>query len=150
MSHPARSYPPRPASETLPRERLWLRAAALGIDLVVLSGIPLAVITVLVFLVVLVAEEPPEWLPWAFRAGQAIFAAAFLARDVRGLSPGKALLGIRVERLGGGPPPLPASALRNLPLLVPGWNLAEAVLAWRRPDSRRLGDRLAGTRVVEG
>lgn len=107
--------------------------------------------TLLVFLVVVFSEEPAPWLPWAFRAAQAAFVVLFLARDSRGgASPGKALLGIRVERLEGGAPSFRASALRNLPLLVPGWNLLESALAWRRPDTRRLGDRLAGTRVVEG
>jgi uncharacterized RDD family membrane protein YckC len=41
------------------------------------------------------------------------------------------------------------SVLRNLPLLVPGLNLLEAAAVVRRPDARRLGDRLAGTSVGE-
>ena len=42
-----------------------------------------------------------------------------------------------------------ASVLRNVPLLVPLLNIYEALAVVRRPDSRRLGDRLAGTNVGE-
>ena len=42
-----------------------------------------------------------------------------------------------------------ASVVRNLPLLVPGWNLLELLAVMRRPDGRRLGDRLAGTTLLE-
>jgi uncharacterized RDD family membrane protein YckC len=133
----------------VPAERLWLRAAALGLDLICLAGGPLLVATLVVFLVVLLAAEPPVGLPWVFRAAQLLFVVLFLLRDARGASPGKLLLGLSVAREGGGRVRPLDSVLRNLPLLVPGLNLLEAVAVVKRPDSRRLGDRLAATTVGE-
>jgi len=139
-----------PADVSLvPSERLWLRAAAFGLDLICLAGGPLLLATIVVFLVVLFSAEPPAGLPRVYRAAQLLFVALFLLRDARGASPGKSLLGLSVVRRGGGRAGVRASVLRNLPLLVPGLNLLEAAAVARRPDSRRLGDRLAGTTVGE-
>jgi len=107
------------------------------------------VATVVVFLVVLFAAEPPAGLPKVFRLAQLLFVALFLLRDVLGASPGKRLLGLSVVRTDGRRVRPFDSVLRNLPLLVPGLNLLEAAAVVRRPDSRRLGDRLAGTTVAE-
>jgi uncharacterized RDD family membrane protein YckC len=137
------------ALSLVPSERLWLRAAAFGIDLICLAGGLLLVATVVVFLVVLVSPEPPAGVPRVYRAAQVLFAGLFLLRDTTGASPGKALLGLSVERGNGGRVGPFASVLRNLPLLVPGLNLLEAAAVVKRPDSRRLGDRLAGTTVGE-
>jgi len=41
------------------------------------------------------------------------------------------------------------SLLRNLPLVVPGWNLIEVVIVVFTRQGRRTGDRLARTRIVE-
>lgn len=141
----------RPAAEpsAVPSERLWLRGAAFGLDLICLAGGPLLLATVIVFLVVLFAPEPPAGLPRVFRAAQALFVVLFLLRDVAGASPGKLLLGLSVVRADRTPLRPLDSVLRNLPLLVPGLNLLEALAVLRRPDSRRLGDRLAGTTVGE-
>jgi uncharacterized RDD family membrane protein YckC len=146
---PSYGTPRRDVFTLVPSERLWLRAAALGLDLICLAGGPLLVATLLVFLVVLLATEPPVGLPRVFRAAQALFVVLFLLRDARGASPGKLLLGLSVAREGGGPVRPLDSILRNLPLLVPGLNILEAVAVVQRPDSRRLGDRLAGTTVGE-
>ena len=151
FSHEAPSYGTgrREAVSLVPAERLWLRAAAFGLDLVCLAGGPLLLATVVVFLVVLFAAEPPAGLPRVFRAAQLVFVVLFLLRDARGASPGKVLLGLSVVRVDGGRARPLDSVLRNLPLLVPGLNLLEAAAVARRPDSRRLGDRLAGTTVGE-
>ena len=137
------------AFSLVPSERLWLRAAAFGLDLICLAGGPLLVATVVVFVVVLFAPEPPAGLPKLFRAAQALFVLLFLLRDARGASPGKVLLGLSVHRADGRAAGPRESVLRNLPLLVPGLNLLEAAAVARRPDSRRGGDRLAGTTVAE-
>lgn len=78
----------------------------------------------------------------------AMLLLAILLRDgVRGRSMGKRLLGLRLltpkgERCGYG-----RSILRNLPLVVPGWNLVELVMVLAgRP---RTGDRIARTTVAE-
>jgi len=149
--HASPSYgtPRRDVFTLVPTERLWLRAAALGLDLICLAGGPLLVATVLVFLVVLFAGEPPVGLPTVFRVAQLLFVVLFLLRDARGASPGKLLLGLSVVREGGERMRPRESVVRNLPLLVPGLNLLEAVAVVQRPDSRRLGDRLAGTTVGE-
>lgn len=148
--HGAASYGRRaPEPTAVPSERLWLRGAAFGLDLICLAGGPLLLATVVVFLVGLLAPDPPAGLPRVFRAAQALFVLLFLFRDARGASPGKALLGLSVVRTDRGPLRARDSVLRNLPLLVPGLNLLEALSVVRRPDSRRLGDRLAGTSVGE-
>jgi uncharacterized RDD family membrane protein YckC len=136
--------PPR-----VPPERRWLRAAAFGLDLICLAGGPLLLATVVVLLVVLFASVPPAGLPWVFRAAQLLFVVLFLLRDVLGTSPGKVLLGLSVVRIDSSPVRPFDSVLRNLPLLLPGLNLVEAVEVVRRSDARRLGDRLAGTTVRE-
>ena len=146
---PSYGTPRREVFTLVPSERLWLRAAALGLDLICLAGGPLLVATLIVFLVVLLAAEPPVGLPRVFRAAQFLFVVLFLLRDAQGASPGKVLLGLSVARADGGPVRPLDSVLRNLPLLVPGLNLLEAVAVVQRPDSRRLGDRLAGTTVGE-
>jgi uncharacterized RDD family membrane protein YckC len=146
---PSYGTPRREVFSAVPSERLWLRAAALGLDLICLAGGPLLVATVVVFLVVLLAAEPPVGLPRVFRAAQVLFVVLFLLRDARGASPGKVLLGLSVARADGGRVRTVDSVLRNLPLLVPVLNLFEALAVVRRSDSRRLGDRLAGTTVGE-
>lgn len=133
----------------VPRERLWTRAAAFGIDLVLLAGGPLLLAAVIVFGILLADPDPPRGLSLGFRAAQAVFVLLFLARDSGPGSPGKRLLGLRVVGPGGVSRSLWASVLRNLPLLLPGWNLLEAIEVVRRGDGRRPGDRIAGTRVVE-
>lgn len=138
---------PRPVAGPIPAERLWMRGAALGIDMILLAGVPLLTATVVVFAILLAVEEPPVYLSVGFRIAQAVFVAAFLLLDARaGLSPGKRLLGLRVQ-VGGGGPTVLSSILRNAPLLVPGWNVVEAVSLVRR--GVRPGDRLARTAVVE-
>jgi uncharacterized RDD family membrane protein YckC len=132
----------------LPAERLWLRAAALGIDLVILAGGPLLAATVLTFLVVAALPDPP-YSTVAFRVAQVVALVLFLFRDALGASPGKMILGLKVVRKAGGRISPLSSLVRNVPLLVPGWNVVEAVVVLRRADARRPGDRAAGTRVLE-
>jgi uncharacterized RDD family membrane protein YckC len=86
-----------------------------------------------------------------------IFGAVYLLlRDgVRGASLGKVICGLVVVSLETGQPAtMIASARRNAILLVPGANLAAAVLEMitigRDVQGQRLGDRLAQTQVIEG
>lgn len=68
-----------------------------------------------------------------------------------GATLGKWVLGIRVVRLDRGKPGLARSLGRNLLRLVDGLpvlNIVGVVLILRSPEKARLGDRLAGTRVV--
>jgi uncharacterized RDD family membrane protein YckC len=132
-----------------PGGRLWVRAAAYGVDLLLLAGVPLLISTVAIVGILLWVDDPPTALGSGFLAAQAVFGVLFLLRDVGGQSPGKRLFGLRLVRQGGRPVGLFASVVRNLPMLVPGWNLLELLAVIRRPDGRRAGDRMAGTTLLE-
>ncbi|HEX7614032.1 MAG TPA: RDD family protein [Thermoanaerobaculia bacterium] len=136
---------------TPPRARLWMRAAAFGIDLILVAGIPLLLASAIVLGVhaAALASRAPAGLAAGFRAAQAVAVCLFLLRDADGGSPGKRLFGLRLIQRGGARAGPLQSLLRNLPLLVPGWNLIEVVSLIRREDGRRPGDRAAGTALVE-
>ncbi len=73
---------------------------------------------------------------------------SILIRDgIRGRSVGKQLLGLRLTTRSGGRCGYFRSIVRNLPLIVPLWNMIEVgfVLAGKP----RTGDRIAGTAVSE-
>ncbi len=73
-----------------------------------------------------------------------------LLRDgIRGRSHGKRIMGLRLDTADGRPCGYGRSLLRNLPLIVPGWNVIELVLLAFSKGSRRTGDRMAGTTVIE-
>jgi uncharacterized RDD family membrane protein YckC len=82
--------------------------------------------------------------------GWAIFGATlllWLCRDARGgLS--RKWLGIEIEDRRGRPPGLGRAILRNLPRLVPGWNLYEAWRIARDGERPRTLDGPLGLRVV--
>lgn len=75
-----------------------------------------------------------------------LFVVLFLCRDATGGFSRK-WLGFRIEDRRGNPPGLWRSALRNLPLIVPGWNLYEGVRVLRRGGEPRGIDRLLGLRL---
>jgi len=133
---------------TPPRARLWMRAAAFGIDLILVAGVPLLLASAII-LGVHAASRTPAGLDAGFRAAQAVALCLFLLRDADGGSPGKRFFGLRLVLRGGARAGLLQSLLRNLPLLVPGWNLIELVSLIRREDGRRPGDLAAGTALVE-
>ena len=70
-----------------------------------------------------------------------VFLLAVLFRDARGGFSRK-WLGFKIEDENGRDPGWARSALRNLPLLVPGWNVWEAVCVLRYGDAPRPIDRL--------
>lgn len=77
-----------------------------------------------------------------------ILVVAILLRDgFRGRSLGKRVLGLRMITPRGDRCGYFRSILRNLPLIVPGWNLIEVVLVLA--GRSRTGDRLARTTVTE-
>ena len=136
-------------SGVLPPSRLWIRAAAFGVDLLLLAGAPLLLSAGVIVLVLLATPDPPIALANGFYAAQALFGILFLFRDTGGASPGKRLFGLTLRREEGRRVTAAASLIRNLPMLVPGWNLLELLAVMRHPDGRRQGDRLAGTTLLE-
>lgn len=77
-----------------------------------------------------------------------VLLTGLLVRDgYKGRSPGKRLLGLRIVTPGGEGCSYARSFVRNLPLIVPIWNLVELFFVLRgRP---RTGDRIARTTVGE-
>jgi len=134
----------------LPASRRWIRAAAFGTDLLILAGAPLLLSTLVIVVILLVTPDPPMTLSRGFYVAQALFFGLFLLRDAGGASPGKRLFGLRLQREDGNRVTAATSLVRNIPMLVPGWNLFELLAVMRRPDGRRQGDRLSGTTLLEG
>ena len=66
-----------------------------------------------------------------------------------GLGVGKKLMNVRVVRSDGSRCDYPSSIIRNSTLLVPVLGLVDLAVGALDREGRRLGDRLAGTQVVE-
>lgn len=74
-----------------------------------------------------------------------------LLEGLRGITLGKWVAGIRVERVGGGKPGLPKGLLRNVLRIVDGlpvFSILGIVLISTSAERARFGDRIAGTRVI--
>ena len=126
---------------TPPRERLWMRAAAFGVDLLLVAGVPLLLASAIVLGVYAASREAPAGLDDGFRAAQVAGAGSFPLPRRRRREPGKEALRAAPHPPGRGEgrrPPVPAA---KPPLLVPGWNLIELSSLLRRRDGRRPGDR---------
>ena len=79
------------------------------------------------------------------------FVYALFKDCARGRSLGKFFTGCRVVDFTTGKPALAGQTLvRNLTFLIPFFSIVELATASIRPDSRRLGDLMAGTTVVTG
>jgi hypothetical protein len=120
-----------------------IRALSLALDafLVGLAAGTAAVVA-LGALYVLAPEAPLRPAGWA---GLALFVLLFLSRDATGgLS--RKWLGFQMEDEESRIPGWGRSVLRNLPLVVPGWNLYCAYRVWRRPEAPLVLDRVLGLR----
>lgn len=102
-----------------------------------------------------IASYALAWIGGSIKAIQIVWwialgvlAIAMLIRDgYRGRSPGKRLLGLRLVTPRGDGCGYGRSLVRNVPLLVPVWNLIEA--AFVLAGKARTGDRIARTNVTE-
>ena len=116
------------------------RILAFFLDLLVCAGC--ADVAGLLITVFLWAAAPGgrRAIPAVWAAAGLAAAAAFLLRDARG---GRARRWLGLEAVGpdGAIPGRAASVRRNLPLLVPGWNLVEAWPVLRQGDAIRPADR---------
>jgi hypothetical protein len=86
-------------------------------------------------------------IPWLWAALAAGATGAFLLRDAEG---GRARRWLALEALkpDGRPPGAWGSVRRNLPLLLPFWNLLDAWPVFRDGTAPRRCDRSSGTRIV--
>jgi hypothetical protein len=82
---------------------------------------------------------------WIAVAGGAT--AAFLLRDARG-GRARRWLALEARRADGGVPGALGSVRRNLPLLLPIWNLYDAWPLLLREGGERRTDRRTGVRIV--
>ena len=90
----------------------------------------------------------PKGIQLVWWGALAVLMVAMLLRDgFRRRSMGKQLLGLRLLTPRGEGCGYGRSLVRNLPLLIPIWNLAEVVLVLA--GKPRTGDRLARTTVTE-
>lgn len=93
----------------------------------------------------------PGWrerIPWVWGAAAAGGLAGFLLRDSSG-GRARRWLALAVADGEGRPPGAWGSIRRNLPLIVPIWNVLEAWPVLRRGEAQRPSDRRRGFRVVE-
>lgn len=126
-----------------------LRVLAFAIDALGMLFLLILPATIISYGIVFTFDSPSA-VARVWRVGLVLFLCGILVRDAwRGRSPGKRLLGLVVLTANGpGCGPV-RSIVRNLPLLVPGWNLVEVALLFFGRQSRRTGDLLARTRVEQ-
>ena len=98
------------------------------------------------------------WILWRFSPARNLIPAvwiaagmaatfAFLLRDARG-GRARRWLGIEIQRADGALPGPWGSIRRNLPLLIPLWNLRDAWPILRDGESPRRSDRRSGLRMM--
>ena len=91
--------------------------------------------------------RPISWIWWA---ALLLFLLFIVFRDaIGGRSMGKRLMALEIRTSSGARVGLLRSAARNLPLVIPGWNLIDVMMLLFAATGRRSGDRIAGTVVVE-
>jgi membrane associated rhomboid family serine protease len=83
---------------------------------------------------------------WIWRLLGAAAVLGFLLRDTRG-GLGRRWLALEARRPDGRPPGALGSVARNLPLLIPFWNLYDAWPVFRRGEAPRRADRRSGIRI---
>lgn len=93
-------------------------------------------------------SSTPKGIQLVWWAALAVLMVGMLLRDgFRKRSIGKQLLGLRLLTPNGEGCGYVRSLVRNLPLVIPGWNLLEVVMILA--GKARTGDRIARTVVTE-
>lgn len=128
---------------------LLLRVAAFVVDTLSLAMLLILPASLLSYAFVFFGRSIKSISIIWYAALLVLFAGILLRDGYRGRSPGKRLLGLRLLTPGNRPCSYARSVLRNLPILIPGLNVIEMLLVLFGTQSRRTGDRLAGTAVVE-
>lgn len=132
-------------SQTLPQAAL-LRIAAFLVD-ALSAALLMVFLGAFISYALALTGGSGKAITLVWYAGGVVLITYVLFRDSGGRSPGKRLLGLRIITSKGKPCGVGRSLVRNLPLVVPGWNVLEALLLIS--DRRRTGDRLAATAVSE-
>ena len=89
-----------------------------------------------------------KWVNIVWYVALFVVILAMLLRDGRrGRSLGKRILGLRLRTPDDEPCSYGRSIVRNLPLVIPGWNVLEVILVLA--GRNRTGDRMARTSVTE-
>jgi uncharacterized RDD family membrane protein YckC len=123
-----------------------LRIAAFLVDALSISIILVLPATIISY--AMTWTGTPRGIHLVWWAALAILFIGLLLRDgFRGRSIGKHLLGLRLVTGSGKPCGYFRSIIRNLTLLIPGWNLLELILVMA--GKARTGDRFAKTMVTE-
>lgn len=104
---------------------------------------------VFAFLFDIVLLNTIQLVPIAFLQSYFVTAAYIILKDVFSRSPGKLLTGLQIHDLEQQKASLSARIVRNILLPIPVFPLVEYIALRLSPEGRRLGDRLAGTRVVD-
>jgi hypothetical protein len=116
------------------------------LDLLVVASAADAVGLALTLIVWRYAPAARAALPWAWGVLAAAALVAFLLRDAGG-GRARQWLAMRAELPGGAPPGAWGSIRRNLPLLVPFWNVYDAWPLTRDGEAPRRCDRSSGVRI---
>lgn len=123
-----------------------LRIAAFLVDALSLSVVLILPCALISYILASTEYQSGVLIVWLVAA--TILAIGLLIRDgYRGRSIGKQLLGLRVMTPRGEGCGWVRSIVRNIPLIIPGWNLLEAGLVVA--GKARTGDRIARTIVME-
>jgi len=123
-----------------------LRVAAFLVDALTISVLLIVPASILSYLLAWLGS--PKWVQFIWYVALGILVVAILLRDgYRGRPIGKRLLGLRLVTPKGDGCGYPRSIVRNLPLVIPLWNLVEVVMVVA--GKSRTGDRIARTRVTE-
>lgn len=131
------------------RQYVLLRTGAFLLD-ALLIALLLVLPAALFSWIVIRAGGAMNWIARIWNVAFVLFLIGLLGRDGRqGRSLGKLIMGLELKREGDRKISFAISLLRNLSLVVPGLNLVEPFVALFSDRGRRIGDRLAGTTVVE-
>ncbi|HTO87194.1 MAG TPA: RDD family protein [Thermoanaerobaculia bacterium] len=125
------------------------RGLALWLDLLIPAAVVDALGLAATAAVWYLRPAAAAYLGWVWGALAAAALIAFLLRDANG-GRARRWLGFEVRDGEGGPPGLWRSTRRNLPLLVPGWNLLEVWPVFRDGKAPRRSDRQLGTLLISG
>ncbi|HEX4440711.1 MAG TPA: RDD family protein [Thermoanaerobaculia bacterium] len=122
------------------------RLLAVLLDLLVVAAAADAAGLLLTFILWRYVPAARPAVPWLWYALAAAGTAAFLLRDARG-GRARRWLALEARRPDGRPPGPWGSVRRNLPLLLPFWNVWDAWPLTRDGEAARRCDRTTGVRI---